>query len=159
MNDLKTKRSENIEIKNYTYTKNSQRILKDSDFTAFNKIDIKKEKNDTNPKISSKKKIIIIITILFSSLLIITGLVLIIGHLCFSWFKNKEPLIINKIREENLVSRYSEAKKAINYYNSEGVNEEQTVQNNSLYTDFIVGLNKINRLDKRYDFNNIDFLY
>lgn len=84
---------------------------------------------------------------------------MIIGHLCFSWFKNKEPLIINKIREENLVSRYSEAKKAINYYNSEGVNEEQTVQNNSLYTDFIVGLNKINRLDKRYDFNNIDFLY
>ena len=141
-----------IEVeKNSIGSQDSQRKIKNTPEKIYKKEPI--------TKIHSKKKIIVIATVSFIGLVLITLIVLIIGHLCFGWFKNKEPLIIEKIREENLVSRYSELKSSTNYYNYEGVEEGQKIQNHLVSTDFIVGLNKKDRLDKIYDFNNIDYLY
>ena len=141
-----------IEVeKNSIGSQDSQRKIKNTPEKIYKKEPI--------TKIHSKKKIIVIATVSFIGLVLITLIVLIIGHLCFGWFKNKEPLIIEKIREENLVSRYSELKSSTNYYNYEGVEEGQKIKNHLVSTDFIVGLNKKDRLDKIYDFNNIDYLY
>lgn len=154
------KNKEIKDVKNITHE--SLRNFKETKLKISPKRDTKEsiiiEKEKEKDKNPSKKKIVIAI-VSFISLALIILVVLIIGHLCFSWFKNKEPLIIDKIREENFVSRYSEVKKSINYYNYEGVDEGKEIQNHSLNTDFIVGLNKKERLDKIYDFNNIDYLY
>ena len=144
------------------YTTRSQEPMKkfrESKVKIYIKDDIKESIIKENEKNHLKKKIITIAIVSFIGLALIISTVLLVGHLCFSWFKNKEPLIIDKIREEKLVSRYSEQKKSINYYNYEGVDEGQQIQSHLLNTDFIVGLNKKERLDKIYDFNNIDYLY
>ena len=144
------------------YTTRSQEPMKkfrESKVKIYIKDDIKESIIKENEKNHLKKKIITIAIVSFIGLALIISTVLLVGHLCFSWFKNKEPLIIDKIREEKLVSRYSELKKSINYYNYEGVDEDQQIQSHLLNTDFIVGLNKKERLDKIYDFNNIDYLY
>ena len=107
-----------------------------------------------------KKKVIIIISLVILGLLLIATSVLLIGHFKFGWFKKKKELVIEKKREENYVSRYLETKNATNYYNyNQKNNETQNIQNNSILTDFIVALNKKTRIDKRYDFNEIDYLY
>ena len=159
MIEINNRNNKNKDLKNTTRSDGSQRHFRESKVKIFTKNDIKESINIKNEKNNPKKKKIIIAIVSLISLVLITGIVLIIGHLCFSWFKNKEPLIIDKIKEEKLVSRYSEVKKSINYYNYEGVDEDQKVQSHSLNTDFIVGLNKKERLDKIYDFNNIDYLY
>jgi hypothetical protein len=90
---------------------------------------------------------------------LITGIVIIIGHFQFDWFKKEQELVIASNRKINYVSRYIENKEAINIYDFEGFNETQKVQNISIITDFIVALNKKERIDKRFDFSNIDYLY
>ena len=159
MIQFKNKSDKKEEDKYTTRSQDSKKIIRESKVKIYTKSDIKESINIENEKNHSKKKIIVIVIVSFIVLTLITLTVLIIGHLCFSWFKNKEPLIIEKNREENFVSRYSEVKKSINYYNYEGVDEGQKIENHLLNTEFIVGLNKKERLDKIYDFNNIDYLY
>ena len=159
MIQFKNKSDKKEEEKYTTRSQDSKKIIRESKVKIYTKSDIKESINIENEKNHSKKKIIVIVIVSFIVLTLITLTVLIIGHLCFSWFKNKEPLIIEKNREENFVSRYSEVKKSINYYNYEGVDEGQKIENHLLNTEFIVGLNKKERLDKIYDFNNIDYLY
>lgn len=107
----------------------------------------------------SKKRIIIIISLFSLNLLLIIAIILIIGHFQYDWFKNKKELVIIVDRKVNYVSRYLENKKATNYYEFEGLNETQDIKNYSLISDFIVALNKKERIDKRYDFSDIDYLY
>ena len=151
MIEINNKNNKREVEKNSIGNQDSQRKIKNTTEKIY--------KKESITKIQSKKKIIVIATVSFIGLVLITLIVLIIGHLCFGWFKNKEPLIIDKIREENLVSRYSELKSSTNYYNYEGIEEGQKIQSHLVSTDFIVGLNKKDRLDKIYDFNNIDYLY
>ena len=82
-----------------------------------------------------------------------------VGHFRYDWFKKKKELVIATDRKVNSVSRYLEHKNAINYYEFEGRNETQETQNYSIISDFIVALNKKERIDKRYDFSEIDYLY
>lgn len=107
----------------------------------------------------SKKKIILIISLSSLALLLIIGIILIIAHFRYDYFKNKKELVVNVDRKVNYISRYLENKKATNYYEFEGLNETQKIQNYSIIDDFIVALNKKERIDKRYDFSDIDYLY
>ena len=156
MSQINNQKAEIAQSKNDIAVEYSTKRLKESQVKIATKNDIKESILIENTK---KKKVMLIIAVAFISLAIITALILIIGHLGFSWFKSKESLVINRIREENLVSRYSEAKKSVNYYNYEGVDENQQIQSHSIDTDFIVGLSKKERVDKIYDFKNIDYLY
>ena len=65
---------------------------------------IKTKSKSPSNKISKKKMIIIIISI--SLFLIITGLILIVGHFRFDWFMKKNELVLVQNREVNLVTRY-----------------------------------------------------
>ena len=116
--------------------------------------------SSTENKISkSKKRIILIIFLSSLTLLLIIGIILIIAHFKYDCFKSKKELVITIDRKANYVSRYLENKKATNYYEFEGLNKTQEVQNYSIINDFIVALNKKERIDKRYDFSDIDYLY
>ena len=112
-----------------------------------------------NKKNKSKKKKILIISSLSLAVLFIICLVLMIGHFQYDWFKNKKELVIIMDRKVNSVSRYLENKNAINYYEFEGINKTQEIQNYSIISDFIVTFNKKERIDKRFDFSDIDYLY
>ena len=115
---------------------------------------------DKKSKIDKKnKRTIIIVALSILGLLFIVGLVLLIGHLGFGWFKKKKDLVVQPKRENYYVSRYLENKNSTNYYYYEGENETQKLQNFSIVTDFIVAINKKNKIDKIYDFNEIDYLY
>ena len=158
MTEINNNNNKNVEIKvEDKNTCRSEMNFKEVKVKVYKKSDLIEPVTENEKK--QKKKVITIAIASSIGLAVVTLLILIIGHLCFGWFKNKEPLIIDKIREENVVSRYSEVKQAINYYDYEGVEEGQKTQSHLLSTDFIVGLNKKERLDKIYDFNNIDYLY
>ena len=110
-------------------------------------------------KNKSKKKKILIISLSSLSVLLIIAIILLVGHFRFDWFKKKKELVIATDRKVNSVSRYLEQKNAINYYEFEGRNETQETENYSIISDFIVALNKKERIDKRYDFSDIDYIY
>jgi hypothetical protein len=116
-----------------------------------------KEKSTINDSKKKKTKIIIIVS--FICILIIVGLILIIGHIAFGWFKKKKELVVEQKRQENNVSRYLETKNATNIYNYDGINDTQNIVNNTILTDFIVALNKKTKIDKRYDLSDIDYIY
>ena len=135
----------NNRISDSTGTKEKPNIINSS--SAENKIN------------KSKKKIILIISLSSLALLLIIGIILIIAHFRYDYFKNKKELIVIVDRKVNYVSRYLENKNATNYYEFEGLNETQEIQNYSIINDFIVALNRKERIDKRYDFSDIDYLY
>ena len=119
-------------------------------------------KTDHNGKseiVKSKTKIIKKVLLCFLGILIIVGSVLLIGHLNKGWFKKKKNLVVIQKREEDYISRYLEIKNSTQYYYVEGENETQKVQNFTILTDFIVTINKKNKIDKIYNFNEIDYLY
>ena len=134
---------------------NLSNIYNLSELNKENKSEIN-SKNGKDKINCSKKKIILIIALSFLGLLIIAGLLLIIGYFAFDWFKKKKELILERKTQENFVSRYLETKNATNCYNYTGTNDTQTVQNNTIITDFIVGLNKKTKI---YDLNELDYLY
>ena len=134
---------------------NLSNIYNLSELNKENKSEIN-SKNGKHKINCSKKKIILIIALSFLGLLIIAGLLLIIGYFAFDWFKKKKELILERKTQENFVSRYLETKNATNCYNYTGTNDTQTVQNNTIITDFIVGLNKKTKI---YDLNELDYLY
>ena len=113
----------------------------------------------TKSKINKSTKKIIIVFLSFLGFLIIAGLVLLIGHLVGGWFKKEKDLVVQQKREENCVYRYFEIKNTSNNYYFEGENETQKAQNFNIITDFIVAVNKKDKIDKFYDFNEIDYLY
>jgi len=113
----------------------------------------------TKSKINKSTKKIIIVFLSFLGFLIIAGLVLLIGHLVGGWFKKEKDLVVQQKREENCVNRYFEIKNTSNNYYFEGENETQKAQNFNIITDFIVAVNKKDKIDKFYDFNEIDYLY
>ena len=116
--------------------------------TPQEKIEIKTKKNKNN---SSQKFIRFLL--IFLSLIIISFIILMIGYFYFDWFKKKQDLVVQIKREENLVTRYLETKKASNiYYADKGTK----IQNYTIETDFIVALNKKTKLSY---FREIDYLY
>ena len=159
----------NIPNKDNLYkNRSSQRNIKicKSEFDFFqNKNDEENVKSSISKEIKhstlncSKKRKIILISICFLSLLLIASIIIIIGHFKLGWFMKRNDLVIVKKREANLVSRYLEKKYACNYYDLEGMDENQKVQNNSVITDFIVGLNKKIKINKIFDFSGPDYLY
>ena len=128
-------------------------------------IGLKEKPNNINSSSSenknnkSKKKKILIISLSCLVVLLIIGIILMIGHFQYDWFKHKKELVIVTDKKVNSVQRYLEKKNAINYYEFNGVNETQEIQNYSIITDFIVAINKKERIDKRYDFSDIDYLH
>ena len=102
---------------------------------------LKKEQNNL-PTIFSKRKKLFITIISISVLLVIAGVVLIIGHFQFGWFMKKNDLVLVQNREVNLVARYLEKKYSTNYYDLEGLDLSKRTQNNTILTDFVVGINK-----------------
>ena len=117
-----------------------------------NKNNLKKENKTKNNK--SQKKLIIALT--FICLIIIASLILLIGYFGFGWFQKRQALIVQIKREVNLVSRYLEVKKISNYYDVEGLSEKEKIKNDSIITDFVVGINKKKRTSY---FGEIDYLY
>ena len=71
----------------------------------------------------------------------------------------KNDLVIVQNRQENLVSRYLEKKSAINYYDVEGLDDNQRNKNYIISTDFIVGINKKTKIDSIFDLAEDDYLY
>lgn len=106
-----------------------------------------------------KKKKCTIIALVFSSLLLIGGVVVLIGYLSLGWFKKEEKNIFEIERKENYVSRYLETKNATYSYKVDDTNNSTKIINNTILTDFIVGINKKNSVDKNYDLNQKDYLY
>ena len=102
------------------------------------------------------------ITLIMASVIIfftIAVAVLIIGHFKYGWFMKKNDLVIIQNREVNLVSRFVEQKKASNYYDVEGLDEDQRIKDNIVSTDFIVGINKRKKINSIFDFKENDYLY
>lgn len=119
-------------------------------------------------KKSNKMLFIIISITILGLLIIIASIILIIGHFVYDWFKEeKEELIINKNLEEKIVSRYLEIKNATNYFYSQGLNEtyndtegvNQTIKEETIniLTDFIVAINKKEKISKIL-FGNDEYL-
>lgn len=119
--------------------------------------DIQNSKNSANN--CPKKKLIIILSISFLTLIIIAGIIVIIGNYKFGWFKKKNNLVVEKTREINLVTRYLEKKNASNYFDIEGLKQTERVKNLSIITDFIVAINKKNKINKILDFSEPNYLY
>ena len=142
-------------------TTNNQNTMQSMETTQNNLSVLNKDKNEENIAQKSKKKKIIIISLVILGLLVIGGIVLLVGHFAFGWFKKKKEIVVEPKREENYISRYLETKNATNYYIVDDMNVTQKIKNNTntILTDFIVCINKKNRIDKRYDLNEIDYLY
>lgn len=117
----------------------------------------KEQKNSTT--IFSKRKKLFIIIISISVLLILTGIVLIIGHFRYGWFMKKNDLVLVQNREVNLVARYLEKKFASNYYDLVGLDQNKRIQNNTILTDFVVGINKRTKINSIFDLSEPDYLY
>ena len=73
--------------------------------------------------------------------------------------RKKNYLIIEQNRAENLVDEYKEKKMAYNFYDFEGLNENQRINNNTVITDFIVGINKKTKINSFLDFKENDYLF
>ena len=119
---------------------------------------MKKEQNNL-PTIFSKRKKLFITIISISVLLVIAGVVLIIGHFQFGWFMKKNDLVLVQNREVNLVARYLEKKYSTNYYDLEGLDLSKRTQNNTILTDFVVGINKRTKINSIFDLSEPDYLY
>jgi len=107
---------------------------------------------------SHKKRNLIIIIAIILGFLILAAIILIIGHFKFGWFMKKNDLVIVQNRQENLVSRYLEKKSATNYYDVEGLDEDQRNKNYIISTDFIVGINKKTKINSIFDMVEDDYL-
>ena len=119
---------------------------------------LKKEQNNL-PTIFSKRKKLFITIISLSVLLLIAGVVLMIGHFQFGWFMKKNDLVLVQNREVNLVARYLEKKYSTNYYDLEGLDLSKRTQNNTILTDFVVGINKRTKINSIFDLSEPDYLY
>ncbi len=119
---------------------------------------LKKEQNNL-PTIFSKRKKLFITIISISVLLVIAGVVLIIGHFQFGWFMKKNDLVLVQNREVNLVARYLEKKYSTNYYDLEGLDLSKRTQNNTILTDFVVGINKRTKINSIFALSEPDYLY
>ncbi len=159
-NNNKTNIFEAINLKE----KASNNLIKNNNSMSIN-MDLIEKANSNNSSSTenktnnSKKRLILIISLSSLTLLLIIAIILIIGNFQYGWFKNKKELVIVIDRKVNYVSRYLENKKATNIYKFEGFNETQEVKKYSIISDFIVVLNKKERIDKRYDFSDIDYVY
>ena len=115
------------------------------------KNNISKEKN-----LKRKKTLLIIIISVLASLILIAGIIFLIGYFAFNWFKKKQDLIVEIKWDENLVMRYLEVKNSTNYYDIEGISEQQKRKDDSLVTDLIVGINKKTKIE---NLDTMDYLY
>jgi len=117
-----------------------------------NKTPPEKPENKTKESNSNSRGLVLFLLI-FLSLILISFAILMIGYFCFDWFKKKQDLVVQIKRDENLVTRYLETKKASNiYYADKGTK----IQNYTIETDFIIALNKKTKLSY---FREIDYLY
>ncbi len=57
------------------------------------------------------------------------------------------------------MAEYKEKKIAYNLYDFEGLNESQRINNNTVLTDFIVGINKKTKISSFLDFKENDYLF
>ena len=153
--------TKNTMINNQISHLNSNRYLvsgneNQKELTVNQENNIKNKTPPENPKnktkINKSKKLIIFLLIFFS-IIIISCIILMIGYFCFDWFKRKQDLMVQIRREENLVTRYLETKKASNIYYADNGTK---IQNYTIETDFIVALNKKTKLSY---FREIDYLY
>ena len=119
---------------------------------------LKESQNISQNTLNKRKKIAIII-ISISALLIITAIILIVGHFKLGWFMKKNDLVLVQNREVNLVSRYLEKKYSSNYYDLEGLDQNKSIQNNTVLTDFVVGVNKKTKINSFFDLSEPDYLY
>ena len=71
----------------------------------------------------------------------------------------KNDLVLVQNREVNLVARYLEKKFASNYYDLEGLDQNKRIQNNTILTDFVVGINKRTKINSIFDLSEPDYLY
>ena len=71
----------------------------------------------------------------------------------------KNELVLAQNREVNLVSRYLEKKYSTNYYDLEGLEQNKSIQNNTILTDFVVGINKRTKINSIFDLSEPDYLY
>ncbi len=97
-----------------------------------------KESHNTSQNPLNKRKKIAIIIISILALLIIAAIILIVGHFKLGWFMKKNDLVLVQNREVNLVSRYLEKKYSSNYYDLEGLDQNKSIQNNTVLTDFVL---------------------
>ena len=67
----------------------------------------------------------------------------------------KNDLVLVQNREVNLVSRYLEKKYSSNYYDLEGLDQNKSIQNNTVLTDFVVGVNKKTKINSFFDLSFI----
>ena len=118
-----------------------------------------KESQNTSQNTLNKRKKIVIIIISISALLIIAAIILIVGHFKLGWFMKKNDLVLVQNREVNLVSRYLEKKYSSNYYDLEGLEQNKSIQNNTVLTDFVVGVNKKTKINSFFDLSEPDYLY
>lgn len=133
-----------------TVKENQKELAFDDENNIKNETPIEKTDNKTKKNNSNK---LILFILLFLSLILISFIILMIGYFCFDWFKKKPDLVVQIKRDENLVTRYLETKKATNiYYSDKG----SKIQNYTIETDFIVALNKKTKLS---NFREIDYLY
>ena len=140
-----SKTNRNLTIPNEKNPKENQSKKVDINNIPRNKII--KNKNEF------KKKLIILC---FIFLLTATAIILLIGYFALDWFRKKQDLIVEMKRDENLVMRYLEVKKVRNYYDIEGLLEEEKKQDDSIVTDLIVGINK---KTKTSYIGDIDYIY
>ena len=57
----------------------------------------------------------------------------------------------------NLVARYLEKKYSTNYYDLEGLDLSKRTQNNTILTDFVVGINKRTKINSIFDLSEPDY--
>ena len=136
-------------------TANEQNDIKSKKLSGKQEIKPKKntsKKQEIKPKKNTSNKLFLFFLI-FLSLILISFTILMIGYYYFDWFKKNQDLVVQMKRDENLVTRYLETKKASNiYYADKGTK----IQNYTIETDFIVALNKKIKLSY---FREIDYLY
>jgi len=134
---------------------NEQNDIKSKKLPGKQEIKPKKntsKKQEIKPKKNTSNKLFRFFLI-FLSLILISFTILMIGYYYFDWFKKNQDLVVQMKRDENLVTRYLETKKASNiHYADKGTK----IQNYTIETDFIVALNKKIKLSY---FREIDYLY
>ena len=161
MGNTKTNKKENNLEKSTEHKLNENKIELGLNNTntdsqkSSNKVDSQNIQNDdikTDKNLKeSKIKIIKIVSFIFLAIIILSLI------LCMAlWWFNRNDLVFTPFREVNSVSRYLEIKNSSYYYFYEERNETQNVQNYSIITNFISGINKKNI---KFNLNKIDYLY
>ena len=161
-NDIQSRYSKTVDVSTLNLKK-SENQLKMLNIKVAQKADSPEEKKGTGKvpeqlRVNyTKKNKIIIISLIVLSFLVLASIILMIGHFWFGWFMKKNELVVEQKRETNSVVRYLENKNAYNYYDIEGLSQEQKMQNISIFTDFIIAINKIKKINKF--FSESDYLY